>query len=1814
MMAGFVAERLIRSGRTVTGYNLQKAATVIETVESANKDGNLQFPGFGEVPVDAAAIGYASTALDAIAIVGLLAASSPAAFATAGRALNMALVFAVIAGIMDPSLSKNIDELEDFVNKHLEDFGFSPIDLNKFTDLFDAQAFKDMFNAAGDFGFEDRFPGPDISIPRKQRINDLHARWTDAEATRSPLILDLDGDGVETLGKEDGVYFDHNGDGFAEKTGWAGKDDGLLVRDINGNGQIDTGAELFGNNTQLGTGQKATNGFAALNELDSDGNDRINAGDSAWNTLQVWKDTNGNGVADAGELLTLAQAGVQDISLTYTEAGTAADTQGNQHRQQGSYTTTDGQTRGMNDVWFGSTLWDTTDQRPAAEINAAIAALPDLQGPGTLGSLRQAMARDESGELQALVTQYTSEADPIKRDLLLQDILYHWAGVQNVDPGSRAASIIYGNAIGDARKLAFLERFFGEGYLGTWCWGEQDPNPHGPAAAKLLVLYEDVMAGFVAQLDAQTWDKCYYDALLIAWDDDAGSFKLDASGVVAKLRSENTVETAILHLDRLSSNLRELGDLGNEFLRALQNAGDSQGDELAQILCNVGDKKLLFIGGADDDTLVGNDANNYMRGLSGDDMLQGGEWNDTLLGDEGNDLLYGWSGADHLKGGSGADDLHGGTGNDDLFGGTGNDILDGYDGSDTYHFSRGDGLDTIAESHGMYSDVSGDSNTLQLAEGITLDDLTLTRVGEDLRIAINGTSDVLTIKSQGAIHYGIEQLFFADGTVWNRADIAARASYEGTDGAETVNAWTEAGGVMHGRGGNDTLTGTPFDDFIDGGDGDDTLLGYGTGNDTLFGGEGNDLLYGGSGSDHLEGGGGADDLRGGVGDDYLSGGTGNDKLNGCDGSDTYYFGRGGAQDIIAETPNPWGDYNAISNETDVVLLGEGITSSDVMLIRTGYDLKIMINGTSDSLTIENQGTSYCGIEQLKFADGTVWSRADIAARAGYEGTDEAETVNAWTEAGGVMHGRGGNDTLTGTQFDDSIDGGDGNDALYGDAGGDHLQGGGGADTMMGGTGDDLIDGGVGNDTLNGGQGWYGYGNDTYVFQRGDGQDILTDDDTTVGNIDTVRFLDVRSTELSAINRVNSDLILSYGSSDSLTIAGYFVSESSRIERFEFSDGVVWKDPDIKARAATIGTSGGDNLYGYDDGTNQMFGLDGNDVIGGGAQADWIDGGEGNDRLYGNDGADYLDGGSGDDQMQGGAGDDIYVLDTDGDKVIESSGAGNDTVRSSISYTLGDSIENLELLGMNGVSGTGNALDNRITGNVAANSLIGADGNDILDGGLGADTLTGGAGNDTYIVSTGDTISEAASAGTDTVISDITWTLGSNLENLTLSGTGAINGTGNTLNNTLIGNSAANTLSGGTGADTMQGGAGDDTYVVDNAGDVVTEASNAGVDLVKSSVTYTLSNNVENLTLTGTTAINGIGNALDNILTGNSANNTLTGGAGNDTINGGSGDDTMQGGQGDDTYYVNVATDVVTESANEGFDSVYSTVTLTLAANAEALFMNGTSAINGTGNALNNLVRGNTAANTLNGGSGNDVLEGGAGNDILTDTAGTALFNGGAGTDALTGGAGAEIYLGGLGNDTYTTAGGNDIVLFNKGDGQDTFAAGGTGSDIISLGGSLNYADLTFSKSSNDLVLKLGGTDQITFKNWYASTPSKPVAKLQVIAEAMNGFAQGGSNPLLDQKVENFDFTGLVNAFDAARAANTGLTSWALTNALTSFQLAGSDTAALGGDLAYQYGKNGTLAGIGVTSALSTLSDSTLGSTAQTLTPLSGLQTGSVRLS
>jgi Ca2+-binding RTX toxin-like protein len=508
-------------------------------------------------------------------------------------------------------------------------------------------------------------------------------------------------------------------------------------------------------------------------------------------------------------------------------------------------------------------------------------------------------------------------------------------------------------------------------------------------------------------------------------------------------------------------------------------------------------------------------------------------------------------------------------------------------------------------------------------------------------------------------------------------------------------------------------------------------------------------------------------------------------------------------------------------------------------------------------------------------------------------------------------------------------------------------------------------------------------------------------------------------------------------------------------------------------------------------------------------ANIIAGNEADNQLDGGAGNDKLNGGAGADTLTGGLGDDNYVVDNVGDVIIESLNEGIDTVNSSVTYTLSANVENLTLSGALAIKGTGNDLTNKLTGNAADNQLDGGAGNDKLNGGAGADTLIGGLGDDNYDVdNVSDIITENLNEGTDKVYSYVTYTLSANVENLTLTGALAINGAGNNLANIIAGNEADNQLdggagndklNGGAGADTLTGGLGDDNYDVDNVGDVIIENLNEGIDTVNSSVTYTLSGNVENLTLTGALAIKGTGNDLANIIFGNAADNQLDGGTGNDKLNGGAGADTLTGGLGDDLYEVDNTGDIITENLNEGTDKINSSVTYTLSANVENLTLTGALAIKGTGNNLANIIFGNAADNQLDGGAGNDKLNGGAGTDTLTggsgddnydvDNAGDVIIenlnegidtvnssvtytlsanvenltltgalaikgagndlaniitgnetgnqlDGGAGNDKLNGGAGADTLTGGSGDDNYDVDNAGDVIIENLNKGTD----------------------------------------------------------------------------------------------------------------------------------------------------------------------------------
>lgn len=322
---------------------------------------------------------------------------------------------------------------------------------------------------------------------------------------------------------------------------------------------------------------------------------------------------------------------------------------------------------------------------------------------------------------------------------------------------------------------------------------------------------------------------------------------------------------------------------------------------------------------------------------------------------------------------------------------------------------------------------------------------------------------------------------------------------------------------------------------------------------------------------------------------------------------------------------------------------------------------------------------------------------------------------------------------------------------------------------------------------------------------------------------------------------------------------------------------------------------------------------------------------------------------------------------------------------------------------NAIGGAGN---DSLTGNQGSNRLVGNAGNDTLDGGASDDNLYGGPGSDIYYVdSSGDVVTEDPSdPGVDIVYAAVSYSLSgrSGVEDLVLSGAGALNATGNDGRNRLTGNARDNFLDGGADADTMTGGAGSDTYFVDSDGDVVSELPGAsGIDAVFSLISYSIATSaaVENLTLMGDSAIEAVGNDGHNWLVGNSAANQLIGAGGNDTLNGGFGADTMNGGTGNDVFHVDNAGDIVLGSS--GIDAVITTVSYRLANDVENLIAYGSSALSLAGGSNANTITGNKGANRINGDDGNDKLYGGAGNDRLC---------GGNGKDALTGGSGKDVFV------------------------------------------------------------------------------------------------------------------------------------------------------------------------------------------------------------
>jgi Ca2+-binding RTX toxin-like protein len=1097
------------------------------------------------------------------------------------------------------------------------------------------------------------------------------------------------------------------------------------------------------------------------------------------------------------------------------------------------------------------------------------------------------------------------------------------------------------------------------------------------------------------------------------------------------------------------------------------NDKDQAAYQITGLLLPVGDVSGFVAGNdpqgflaevfANADKLVGSNVADHLIGYGDADTLTGNNGNDTLEGREGNDTLLG---------GANNDSLSGGTEDDMLDGGSGDDSMDGGAGNDTYFV---DSSKDVTKDTGPGTDIDTVKSTVSLTIDDSIENLTLlgtavsgtgnagknVLIGDDAANTLDGAAGDDTMQGgKGNDVYVVDDLgdsvkessgqgtdlvksavTFALGANLENLTLTGNNSVNGT-GNELKNAIT-------GNSANNLLSGLADHDTLSGGDGNDTLDG-GLGNDRMLGGKGADLFIVDSVldtviendfegvdkvkssvsfilSDTLEdlelvdsalgpldingtGNNFTNHIVGNDGNNILDGktnanGLGGDTLDGGKGDDTYIVHS--TDDQVIEAVD--GGHDTIQSSFTFSLAAKGANVEDLVLTGTAA-----INGTGNDLANKLTGNAAANKLDGGLGDDTmigggggdayvVDSAKDAITELKSGGNDEVfftgtdpTVIKSYAEVEhynfSLLDPAAGAINFTGTTANNRLTGTGLDDTLAGGTGNDTLNGADGKDSLSGGAGDDRLDGGVGDDTMVGDA-----GKDTYVIDTAGDKIVETGKD--VG--DTVET-----------GAAGFHIDLGATSNGQPLFAG--------IENVSFTG-----TEDLNA----TGTDAVGNVLTGNAGDNLLEGLGANDTLGGGGGDDTLDGGKGND------------------SMAGGTGDDTYIVDVAGDKIFEKAGEGTkDLVLATISFVLGDNLDQLVLDGGD-LNGTGNALDNVI---------VGTDGKNVLDGKGGEDVLSGQGGDDTYFIDNAkDQVLEDENGGHDVVKSTVTYSIetADNVEDLILIGGHHIDGTGNDLDNLLIGNGAFNKLDGGIGADTMKGGAGDDTYAIDNIGDVVDEKGGSGandmivVEVLDPTKEKGIADQLSKSPVSGVehydfsklatdVDLNFAGDAASNKLIGTKFDDTLTGNAGNDTLDGGEGVDSLTGGMGNDTLVIDSLDDTVVELKNGGTDTIVSMLAdYTLEEpSANYNFENLTLGLspvgnaNGTGNSLANVLRGNVLDNVLSGKGGNDTMFADSGDDTL---------DGGAGNDSL---------AGSFGDDTYFLDSKGDRVVEAFGFGFDTVIA------------------------------------------------------------------------------------------------------------------------------------------------------------------------------
>ncbi len=1194
---------------------------------------------------------------------------------------------------------------------------------------------------------------PDYDADGNYIGDDGNSGGGDDPSPGKPVVLDLDGDGVELVSLEDSTaFYDIDGDGYRERMGWVSADDGLLAYDKNGDGVISGREELSFVDYVPG----ARTDLEGLAHFDTNGNGKLDPGDAEWGRFRVWRDLDQDGESDPGELQTLAEAGITSIDLT--SDGVERTVAGNRVFGEGSYIDAEGT----------GALYDTALRYSEYGIRE--------KADGSL-----TVSLGESGSLYLTGTETGVTLDATALGVI--GVVGH-DGADRLVAGGDDGKVLVGGGGDDT-----LEGGGGEDVL---VGGEGADRLSGGGGSDVLVVdAEDFATGSV--------DGGAGSDVAFVEGETGVTVELSRHGLEAIFGGSGADSFSYAGKARVVMD----GGGGDDTL-----SGGSAGDILSG---DAGADTLRGNGG--NDLLLGGEGSDTLEGGAGDDVLQGGAGADTLRGGADNDVyVFGrGDGRDEIEDRVvvNGTQREGGTG-DVLFLsgalGIADIMLRLSGGALKIAFKDPDdpnaAFDTLADRVTIrnWTEDQSKIETLVFGDGSRLD-------LKEVVSAWGVTEGVAAVDLVGAMNAAYGGTLPAGGNAYLGG--TGQDVLVGGEGDDVLRGHGE-NDVLHGKAGADTLEGGAGDDVLAGGEGADSLEG-GAGDDVLAGGEGADSLDGGAGEDTawyggassgvtaslsdasantgeasgdtyasienlygsgfddvLTGDAGANRIHGGAGDDVVEGGAGRDRLDGGAGEDTLsYAGSDAGVYVGLLTRRVWGgdaSGDTISNFEHVLGSAHGDTlAGDEGANRLsggagndrlyGFGGDDTLEGGAGADTVDGDS----GEDTASYAGSGAGVNVSLATGRGQGGDAEGDRLVE------IEH-------LVGSGFDDT---------LTGDARGNRLAGGAGADTLSGGAGDDVLEGGVGADRLDGGAGedTLSYaGSDagvnvnlaTGAVSGGDAEgDTISGFEHVVGSAygDTL-VGDDGANRLSG--GAGSDTLFGEGGDDHLfggagadTLSGGagddVLEGGAGADTLDGSSGedtasYAGSDAGVDVSLVTGDGEGGDAEGDRLNGIEHLVGSGFDDTLTGDARGNRLAGGAGADTLSGGAGDDVLNGGAGADLLDGGAGEDTlsYAGSDAGVNVILSTrrvwggDAEGDTI-SNFEHVLG-SAHGDRLAGdaganrLSGGAGVdrlyGYGGDDHLFGGTGVDWLYGGSGDDVLDGGAGADTLSGGAGADTLVGSIG----------------------------------------------------------------------------------------------------------------------------------------------------------------------------------------------------------------------------------------------------------------------------------------------------------------------------------------------------------------------------------------------------------------------------------------------------------------------------------------------